>query len=82
MLRDNCLPRLPQGKRIKMRSSFEVLPRENGRLARLETDYRMKTPCAIHRRDACAPCISKTQRDFNAFALALIARKFFFIRSQ
>jgi hypothetical protein len=49
-----------QGKRIKTRSSFE-------------TDYRMKTPCAIHRRDAGAPCISKTQRDFNAFALTISA---------
>ena len=30
----------------------------------IEQGKRMKTPCAIHRRDACAPCISETQRGF------------------
>jgi len=44
ILDENRKPEFPQGKRIKTRSSFEVLPRENGRPARLETDFRMKTP--------------------------------------
>lgn len=53
-----------QSKRIKSRSGFEVLLRENGRPARSETGFRMKTPCATHRRDAWAPCICGTQRGF------------------
>jgi hypothetical protein len=35
---------ISQGIPIKYRSDFEVLPKENGRLARSLTDFRMKTP--------------------------------------